>query len=268
MNREGEAIMNELLKGKAVLVTGASSGIGRAIAIELGRCGADVWLVGRSQSDLADTASAIAQAGGPQATPVSMDLRLRGPLRELIEAIGNQHPHLFAVINNAGVMFPEPIMEGTVDRWQAMLDINVMAQLEGSQAAVNAMRAHGKPGHVINIGSVQGRFEEPGVYGISKKAAEMIGETLRKELEHDDIRVATVILGGFATSLSRGFNEQSLMNIAGNLERLGIERTSPEIARIVGDPQHVANIVRYILEQPIDINLHEVFIRPPISTKA
>jgi NADP-dependent 3-hydroxy acid dehydrogenase YdfG len=260
--------MSEVFKGKAVLVTGGSSGIGRAIAIELGRCGADVWLVGRSQADLADTATAIAGAGGPQAIPVSMDLRQRGPLRELIEKIGSQHPHLFAVINNAGVMFPEPIMEGTLDRWQAMLDINVMAQLEGSQAAVNAMRAHGKPGHVINIGSVQGRFEEPGVYGISKKAAEMIGETLRKELEHDDIRVATVILGGFATQLSRGFNEQSLKNIASNLETLGIERTSPEISRIVGDPQHVANVVRYILEQPIDINLHEVFIRPPISTKA
>lgn len=258
----------DMFRGKAVLVTGASSGIGRAIAIELGRCGADVWLVGQSEEALAETATAIAEAGGPPPTPVSIDLRSRGPLAALIENIGSLHSHLFAVINNAGVMYPEAIMEGTFERWQAMLDINVMAQLEGSQAAVKAMRAQGKPGHVINIGSVQGRFEEPGVYGISKKAAEMIGETLRKELEHDDIRVATVILGGFATKLSRGFNEQSLRNIAGNLEKLGIDRTSPEISRIVGDPQHVANVVRYILEQPIDINLHEVFIRPPISTKA
>lgn len=260
--------MSNIFTGKAAIVTGASSGIGRAIAIELGKCGADVWLLGRSETELAETADSIAKAGGPPATPVSMDLRQRGPLAELIAKVGADHPHLFAVINNAGVMYPEPIMDGTFDRWQAMLDINVMAQLEGSQAAVKAMRGHGKPGHVINVGSVQGRFEEPGVYGISKKAAEMIGETLRKELEHDDIRVATLILGGFATQLSRGFNEQSLANIAGNVERLGISRESADIRKVVGDPQHVANVVRYILEQPIDINLHEVFIRPPISTKA
>lgn len=260
--------MSRIFEGRAVIVTGASSGIGRSIAVEMGRCGADVWLVGRSEKELAATAQSIAEAGGPAARSVPMDLRQRGPLQDLIAKVGAEHPHLFAVVNNAGVMFPEPLMEGTIERWQAMLDINVMAQLEGSQAAVKAMRAHGKPGHVINIGSVQGRFEEPGVYGISKKAAEMIGETLRKELEHDDIRVSTVILGGFATNLSRDFTADTMANLAGNLERLGIERTSPEIRRIVGDPQHVANVVRYILEQPIDINLHEVFIRPPISTKA
>jgi NADP-dependent 3-hydroxy acid dehydrogenase YdfG len=260
--------MSTQFAGKAVIVTGASSGIGRAIAIEIGRCGADVWLVGRSEGDLNKTSAAIADAGGPAATSVSLDLAERGPLRDLIAQVGAGHPHLFAVINNAGIMHPEPIMEGTFARWQAMLDVNVMAQLEGSQAAVNAMRAHGGTGHVINIGSVQGRFEEPGVYGISKKAAEMIGETLRKELENDDIRVSTVILGGFATKLSRGFNEQSLQKIADNRDRLGVEGTSSDLSRIVGDPQHVANVVRYILEQPIDINLHEVFIRPPISTKA
>lgn len=260
--------MSADFKGKAAIVTGASSGIGKAIAIELGRCGADVWLVGRSEEGLADTADSIAREGGPAATKVSMDLQQRGPLQELVAKVGKDHPHLFTVVNNAGVMYPEPLMDGTIDRWQAMLDINVMAMLEGSQAAVKAMRAHGKPGHVINIGSVQGRFEEPGVYGISKKAAEMIGDTLRKELEHDDIRVATVILGGFATQLSRDFMPDTMVNLANNLERLGIDRESPEISRIVGDPQHVANVVRYILEQPVDINLHEVFIRPPISTKA
>lgn len=260
--------MGKSLEGRAVVVTGASSGIGRAIAIDLGAHGADVCLVGRSEEELARTAELITQAGGPKPTAVGMNLQERGPLGDLIDRIGKEHPHFFAVINNAGVMYPEPLMEGTIERWQAMLDINVMAQLEGSQAAVRAMRAHGKPGHVINIGSVQGSFEEPGVYGISKKAAEMIGATLRKEVERDDIRVSTVVLGGFATNLARDFNPETMSNLAGNLERLGIDPQSTDMSKIVGDPQHVANVVRYILEQPIDINLHEVFIRPPISTKA
>lgn len=260
--------MSQPFTGKAAIVTGASSGLGRAISIELGKAGADVWLVGQSSDDLAETARLIDAAGGRPAQTAPMDLRQRGPLEALIKQVAANHIYLFAVINNAGVMYPEPILAGSADRWQAMLDVNVMAMLEGSKAGVEAMRVHGKPGHIINIGSVQGRFEEPGVYGISKKAAEMIGETLRSELEGDNIRVATVIPGGFNTQLSRGFTPESLANLGGNLERLGIDPTSLDMAKIVGDPQHIANAVRYILETPIEVNIQEILIRPPVSTKA
>lgn len=254
--------------GRAVIVTGASSGLGRSIALELGRCGADLWLVGRSETELAAAAQAIHEAGGAKAQCVPIDLRQRGPLEALVKQVGAVHPHLFAVINNAGVMYPEPILSGGSERWQAMLDVNVMAMLEGCKAAVDVMRSHEKPGHVINIGSVQARFEQPGVYGISKKAAEMIGDTLRAELEQDDIRVSTIIPGGFSTQLSRGFLPQSMANLGSNLARLGIDPASAEMEKIVGDPQHVANAVRYVLEQPIGINIQEIVVRPPVSIKA
>jgi NADP-dependent 3-hydroxy acid dehydrogenase YdfG len=253
---------------RAVIVTGASSGLGRAIALELGKAGADLWLVGRSAEELDATAKLITDAGGRPAHAAPMDLRQRGPLEALIKQVAASHSHLFAIINNAGVMHPEPILSGTIDRWQAMLDVNIMATLEGCKAAVEAMRKHGKAGHIINIGSVQARFEEPGVYGISKKAAEMIGDTLRAEIERDNIRVATIIPGGFNTQLPRGFTPESLANLGGNLERLGIDPTSPDMAKIVGDPQHIANAVCYILEAPIEINIQEMVVRPPISTKA
>ncbi|WP_068071740.1 SDR family oxidoreductase [Novosphingobium lentum] len=255
--------------GKAIIVTGASSGLGRAIAVDLARQGADLWLVGRSGEALAETAGLISAAGGPVAQSEPMDLRIRGPLAKLIEVVGATHPHLFAVINNAGVMYPEPILSGTIERWQEMLDINVMAMLEGSKAAVLTMRKHGQEGHVINLGSVQARFEEPGVYGISKKAAEMIGNTLRAEVEGDPIRVATVIPGGFATQLARGFTPESLANLSGNLTRLNLNpENGDDMARIVGDPRHIADAVRYILSQPIGINIQEMVVRPPVSTKA
>ena len=260
--------MNQDFSGCAVIVTGASSGIGRSIAVELGRAGAEVWLVGRSPGELAATASMIADVGGPIAHTVPLNLRERGRLAELIAEVGRAHPHFFGLVNNAGVMHPEPILSGTVDRWQAMLDVNVMAMLEGCKAAVEVMRAQKKPGHLINIGSVQGRFEVPGVYGISKHAAEYITATLRAELEHDDIRVCTIIPGGFATKLARGFEPAQLATIAGNLNALGIDPAGPGIERVVSDPQHIANMVRYILSQPIDLNIEEVVIRPPISTKA
>lgn len=260
--------MTETLKGKAVIVTGASSGIGRSVAVELGKAGAELWLVGRDKAELDATAAMIRDAGGPQAHAESMDLRQRGPLAGLIARVGNSHPHLFALISNAGVMYPEPILSGTVDRWQAMLDINVMAMLEGCKAAVEAMRAHGKPGHLINVGSIQGRFEVPGVYGISKHAAEAIGASLRDELEQDDIRATTIVPGGFATQLARGFQPEQLATVAAAFEKEGLTFGGEGTERLVSDPQHIANVVRYVLEQPIDIHFQEIVIRPPVNTKA
>ncbi|MFT4052914.1 MAG: SDR family NAD(P)-dependent oxidoreductase [Novosphingobium sp.] len=260
--------MANTLAGKAIIVTGASSGIGRSVAIELGKAGAELWLVGRDAGELAASAGMIREAGGPEAHLAPMDLRQRGPLGELVAQVARTHPYFFALINNAGVMYPEPIMSGSIDRWQAMLDINVMAMLEGSQAAVVALRGHGRPGHIVNVGSVQARFEVPGVYGITKRAVEAIGVSLREELEQDDIRVCTIVPGGFATQLSRGFQPEQLATVAASFQERGVEFGGPGTERLVGDPQHIANITRYVLEQPIEINLHEIVIRPPVSTKA
>jgi NADP-dependent 3-hydroxy acid dehydrogenase YdfG len=254
--------------GKAVIVTGASSGIGRVIAVELARHGADLWLIGRSETELKATAKEIADAGGPEAQVAPMDLQQRGPLAALIETIGARHPHLFSLISNAGVMYPEPIMDGTIERWQQMLDINVMAMLEGCQAAVKVMRGHGKPGHLINIGSVQARFEVPGVYGITKRATLAIGDTLREELEQDDIRVATIVPGGFTTNLSRGFLPETLEELGKGFAKMGIDFGGPGSEKLLSDPQHIANMVRYVLEQPIEINIQEIVMRPPVSIKA
>ena len=256
------------LRGKAVIVTGGSSGIGQSIAIELGRAGADLWLVGRSQDELDATARAIAEAGGPPARTAAMDLRDRGPLAALVEQVAAGHPHLFALVSNAGVMYPEPILKGTVERWQAMFDINVMAMLEGCKAAVEAMRGHGRPGHLINVGSVQSRFEVPGVYGITKQAVEALGASLRDELEQDDIRVTTIVPGGFVTQLARGFLPETLESISANFKANGVEFGAEGTERLLSDPQHIANIVHYVLRQPIDIHFQEIVIRPPVSSKA
>jgi NADP-dependent 3-hydroxy acid dehydrogenase YdfG len=120
----------------------------------------------------------------------------------------------------------------------------------------------------VNIGSVQARFEVPGVYGITKQAVEAIGVSLREELEKDDIRVATIIPGGFATQLARGFAAEQLANVAKSFKHHGVEFGGAGTERLVSDPQHIANMVSYVLAQPIDLNIQEVVIRPPVSTKA
>jgi NADP-dependent 3-hydroxy acid dehydrogenase YdfG len=251
---------------KAIIITGASSGLGRAMAVKFGSLGADLWLTGRSQTELDVTAELVTQAGGPKPQTRSIDLLVRGPLGELVKEVAATHDHLFALINNAGLMYPEPVMQGSVDRWTDMISVNVLAVLEGSQAAVAAMRGHGKPGHIISIGSIAARWEEPGVYGATKKMVENITASLRGEVEHEDIRVTTIIPGGFATQLARGFRDEQLASVQKSFAERGIGEDGKGAERLVADPVHVANVAAYILLQPIDLNIQEVLIRPPVAT--
>lgn len=202
----------------------------------------------------------ISAAGGPQAHCVSMDVAVPGALAQAVTAI--DHPHLFALVNCAGVMYPEPILDADPARWRALFDINVLATLEASQAAVRRMRAGGGPGHILNFSSLTARWDAGGVYGATKIAVEMIGRTLRKELERDPIRVTTIVPGGFVTQLGRGFTED--MQVAlGNI----IQDRNLPMDQMMGDPDHLASMVSYILNQLTDINIGEVVIRPPVSVE-
>jgi NAD(P)-dependent dehydrogenase (short-subunit alcohol dehydrogenase family) len=257
--------MSAKYSGRAAIVTGASSGIGRAIAHRLGNCGMELWLVARSAQGLEETASAVEKSGA-RAHCVPLDLRQPGALSSLIERVGDSHPHLFAVINNAGIMHPEPIMSGTRERWEAMLDVNLLAPVESCQAAVKVMRRHGRPGHLINISSVAARFENGSVYGASKLALEMIGRTLRCELEKDPIRVTTIVPGGFATNLGRHVEPESWAAIARKLESKGMEFGGADAHRVVGDPDYIAKAVEFVIDQPVDINFETLTIRPPVDS--
>jgi NADP-dependent 3-hydroxy acid dehydrogenase YdfG len=250
--------MTKQFEGRAALITGASSGIGRSIAQRLGSAGMETWLVGRSESGLAQTAQAIAAAGGAPTHSVALDVAKPGALSGAIAGV--DHPHLFAVINCAGVMYPEPIIDADPRRWREMFDVNVLAVLEGSQAAVRRMRAQNKSGHVINFSSLTARWDAGTVYGASKAAVEMIGRSLRKELERDDIRVTTVVPGGFATQLSRGLSSDMAAVLGENARKLGVPPP-----RMLGDAGHIGELVAYILSQPIELNIGEVVIRPAVS---
>jgi len=257
--------MNLDYKGRSGIVTGASSGIGRAIAQTLGAAGMELWLVGRSAAELELTAEAIDAAGGPLAHCVSMDLSERGALAALVNEVGEHHANLCALINNAGVMYPEPIIEADPERAYEMFMINVLAPLEGCRAAVQVMRKQGSSGHLINISSLAGQNDRYGAYSVSKAAVNQMGKALRKELEQDDIRVTTIIPGGFATQLARGFSEEYLARFVTAAEAVGFDPEGEDAQRILGNPQHVADTVLYVLEQPIDLNLEEITIRPAVN---
>ncbi len=264
---------NSSLAGRTAVITGASSGIGRAIAVRLAQAGAHVFLAGRSASSLSEAAAA-AQAAGGKATPITGDIRDPGQVRALVDQATKDTGRLDIMVNNAGVEFPSSIVDGDPERWRAMLETNVLALLVGSQAAVRAMRACGARGHIVNISSVAGRREASGVYGATKWAVNAIATSLRKELENDTIRVVNIIPGAVATNFARNFPPEFVANI---LQSLGIkqdfkagatlpaevlDRVASAGRQILASADDIARAVLFAVTQPIELNIFEMVVRP------
>jgi NAD(P)-dependent dehydrogenase (short-subunit alcohol dehydrogenase family) len=132
----------EVFTGKTALVTGASSGIGRAVALRLGEAGAHVFAAGRRAEALAALVEAIAAAGGA-ATPVAAELRDPGAVQGLVDRAMTDTGRLDVMVNNAGVSFRGPIADGDPVAWREMLEVNVLALAVGSRAAGQASRRPG-----------------------------------------------------------------------------------------------------------------------------
>lgn len=270
------------LAGKTAVVTGASSGIGRAIAETLGSAGAHVVLGGRTGRALDESVAKIA-AGGGSAEAHTGDIRDVAVARALVDQAMQSTGRLDVMVNNAGVSFPESILDGEPEHWRTMLETNVLALLVGAQAAVRAMRACGARGHIVNISSVAAQRRDSGVYGSTKHAVNAISETLRRELQDDPIQVVTVMPGAIATSFARNFDTAVLQSMvavaAGGPDQTGelgaVELTKGE--RIPDDvlaaarralpdhlctPDDVAGAVLWAVTRPATVHVAEVVVRP------
>ncbi len=259
--------------GKTAVVTGASSGIGRAIAEALGRRGAHVYLGGRTGPPMEESRKRIEEAGG-KASVVSLDVRDVGQVQDLVHEAHRATGRLDIMVNNAGLSYPTAITEGDPEEWRAMLETNVLALLVGSQAAIRAMRESGNPGHIVNISSVAAQRSDSGVYGATKHAVNCICSTLRRELEDDDIRVVNIMPGAIATNFARNFDPEF---VAGILKATGsklevrkgerlpdevFEKLQPTMKRLLGSPEDIARAVLFAVTQPIELNIAELVVRP------
>jgi NADP-dependent 3-hydroxy acid dehydrogenase YdfG len=262
------------LTGKTAIVTGASSGIGRAIAEVLGGAGAHVYLGGRTASAMEATRARIEGAGG-RAVVVTHDVRDVGSVRDLVQRALTETGRLDIMVNNAGVSYPTPIVDGDPEEWRAMLETNVLALLVGCQAAVRAMSACKADGHIVNVSSIAAQRSDSGVYGATKHAVTCISHTLRRELEEDSIRVIDVRPGAIATNFARNFDPAF---VAGFVKASGaevevkrgarlpdevMEKLQPAMQQLLGNPADVASAVLYAVTQPITVNVAEIVVRPP-----
>jgi len=264
----------QTLTGKVAVVTGASSGIGRAIAEKLGAAGAHVFLAGRTREAMDASKRKIDSAGG-RATVVALDVREPKQVQNLVQTAVKDAGRLDIMVNNAGLSYPSPIVDADPDEWRAMLETNVLALLVGCQAAVRAMRQSKTEGHIVNISSIAAQRNDSGVYGATKHAVNCICSTLRKELEEDSIRVVNIMPGAIATNFARNFDPAFIANFvrATGLdievkrgERLPdevMEKLQPMMKQVLGNAEDVADAVLYAVTQPIHVNVAEIVVRPP-----
>ncbi|MGH9487833.1 MAG: SDR family oxidoreductase [Terriglobales bacterium] len=232
------------LQGQAALVTGASQGIGRAVALRLGAMGARVVAAARNPAGLAEVVGAIASAGG-QAQAVTADVRSQTAVESLVAATLAGLGRLDILVNNAGIgHFGTPLHETPPEVWAATMETNVRAVYFAIRAVAGHMIQH-RRGHIINIASLAAHNPVPGgaVYAASKAALHQLSITAAEELRGYGIRVSLVCPGSVDTDLSP--------DLAGKKDRRKMMR-----------PEDVAHVVAMLVTQGPQSFVSEVQMRP------
>ena len=238
-----------MINEQVVAITGASSGIGRATALRLGRLGAKLVLGARHEEALSRVTEEVCAAGG-QATYRVTDVSRREDLLELIRHALQSYGQLDVLFSNAGAMPIGPFEDLAVDDWERMVDVNIKGVLFGIAAALPVFRKQSS-GHFIHTASTAARKTVPNqvVYSATKAAVLALSDGLRQELA-GQIRVSTILPGFTDTAFSEHVKNP---NLKAQLQKAG--------EQFAMSPEAVANAVAYILSQPDEVNIGEVTLR-------
>ena len=194
------------LKGAVAVITGASRGIGKAIAVELALKGCKVVIASRSTEQLNSVLTEIHKQGG-EAIAVTVDLSKKGESKKIISAALEVYGTVDILINNAAVLKSEQFMDFTEDDWEMTLSVNLIAPFMISKDALSIM-AGKKKGYIINISSTAALEVPPELvtYGTSKKALIGFSEALYAEAKKNNVKVSVIYPGMTDTEMLRGFN--------------------------------------------------------------
>jgi short-subunit dehydrogenase len=186
---------------KRALITGASSGIGKATALAFAKAGIDLALVSRSQDKL-EAVARDAKKAGVEAQAYAVDLAQTSEVREKIQAIATELGYIDILVNNAGIGYTALLSETPLADWQRVIDINLTSPFECIQAVLPTMRARGS-GTILNIASIGGKqtFPQWGAYCASKFGLMALSKTLASEERANGIRVTAICPGSVNTSL-------------------------------------------------------------------
>ncbi|MGH2457398.1 MAG: SDR family oxidoreductase [Chloroflexota bacterium] len=228
------------LRGKVALVTGASSGIGRAIALRLGRDGADVCVNYRKEVDQATTVCQDITRMGRRAISAQADVSKVDQAGRLVDATVAQLGQLDILVNNAGIEIEQPFLDVTEEAYDRVLAVNLKGAFFCAQAAARHMAHRGKGGRIVNISSVHEDLAMPGnaPYCASKGGMRMLTRTICLELAPYQITVNDVGPGAIETPINQAtlHNPEALRKL---LAEIPLGR--------VGCPDDVADLVAYLV---------------------
>ncbi len=245
--------MAESIDGKVALVTGASSGIGEATAVELAEAGVKVGLVARREDRIDALAEKISSGGGT-ALAIAADISDEATANDAVKRVSDELGGLDFLINNAGVMLLGPVAGADTGQWRQMIDVNLLGLLYCTHAALPIMGAAGS-GHIVNVSSVAGRTASLGsaVYNMTKWGVVGFSEGLRQEVLHANVRV-TCVEPGFVETELQGHNEHPMVVDA-------IEKVTEQIGDLL-QASDIADAILYAVTRPQHVAINEVLVRP------
>ncbi len=238
------------MQGKVIAVTGASSGIGEAVARHFAKAGAAVMLGARRLHRLEAVADEIRRDGGRVALQ-RLDVTRREDAEAFVQEAVAQFGRLDVIVNNAGVMPLSPVADLKVEEWDRMVDVNLKGVLHGVAAALPVFQAQGS-GHIVNVTSVADRRIVPtaAVYSATKFAVRAFSEGLRQEIG-GGIRVTVVAPGATESELANGISDPEL-------RRAAVE----DYRRDLLPAEAIARAIAYAVGQPPEVDVNELVVRP------
>ena len=202
LNSKYAEYLPQNLTGKTILITGGTTGIGRATALLLGALGNDIFIVGRHQAELDDALTDYGKfTTDGSISGITADLSVQEDIIKVYQEIDRKFGKLDVLINNAALAF-DGIMEGSSVEWEYIIKSNLLAYISCAREAVDRMKKAGK-GHIIHIGSMsaESRDKDSSIYVATKSGIQGFNESLRKEVNEFGIKVSLIEPGKTGTDM-------------------------------------------------------------------
>ncbi|MFA5814336.1 MAG: SDR family oxidoreductase [Bacteroidales bacterium] len=242
-----------------VLITGATSGIGRASAMRLAKDGYRLILTGRRAVTLKKLTVYLESKYKTDCYSIPVDVRDYSNLKKFFNELPEEWKSIGILINNAGLAAGlDPVQEGSLDDWNQMIDTNIKGILHMTRLIAPGMIAR-KKGHIINIGSIAGKevYPKGAVYCATKHAVEALTLGMRQDFVPYGVKVSSVCPGAVET-------EFSLVRFKGDQERA--DKVYDGFVPL--QPEDIADVIHFIITRPAHVNIQDVLIMPTAQASA
>ena len=242
------------LNESVTIITGASSGIGAATALQLAKAGSSIVLVSRADDKIEKVKQQIEDGGGKAEIFVA-DVTDIEQMKAMVDFAIEKFGRIDNLVNNAGLMLFSQWMDVVIDEWNAMIDTNIKGYLNAIAAVLPKMLEQ-RSGHIVNMGSVAGINIDvgAGIYHGTKFFVRAITESLRKEVSvHKGIKISLISPGVINTGWADKVTNKEGAEIAAELNKQAIE------------PEDIANALLFAFDQPDNVNVNDIVISPTLQ---